>query len=183
MLRSRLSSGAAQTLSGKIDGGEFSNSCVRRPPLMESASSASPCHPLPSQALTNTVGGVSPTDGSLSSQFKRALSLSPRKWIGWCRKQKARKLCTREPLRTRSRVVWCAPLFRRCRAGPIIEESAIFFFFFALHQHVTRFKAGCHSASRLQSHCRRLSVASIANSETKSRRPCPRLVIDFLAFP
>lgn len=47
--------------------------CVR-PPVMESASSTSLCHLLPSQVLTNTARRLSPTDGSLSSQFKRAVS-------------------------------------------------------------------------------------------------------------
>lgn len=86
------------------------------------------------------------------------------------------------PAHSLARRLFCAVLLSSS-SGANYWGVCNFFFSFALHQHVTQFKAGCHSALRLQSHCRRLSVASIANSETKSRRPRPRLVMDFPAFP
>lgn len=87
-----------------------------------------PSSPPISNAKQKTVRRVSSTDGSLSSQFKRAVFPFNEEMDRLVQKAETSKTLHPCPLRARSRVVSCVPLFRRRRAGPIIGESSFFFF-------------------------------------------------------
>lgn len=73
----------------------------------------------------------SSTDGSLSSQFKRAVFPFSEEMDRLVQKAEISKTLHPFPLRAPSRVVSCVPMFRRRRAGPIIGESSFFFSFCA----------------------------------------------------
>lgn len=81
--------------------------------------------------FAKTVRRVSSTDGSLSSQFKRAVFPFNEEMDRLVQKAETSKTLHPCPLRARSRVVSCVPLFRRRRAGPIIGGESSFFSFCA----------------------------------------------------
>lgn len=128
--------------------------------------------PISNAKQKRSVASLPPT-AHFRANLRELSSLSTRKWIGWFRKQKPQKLCSPAPCALAlapSRVCRCSVVDER---GQLLGSRLFFFFLFALHQHVTQFKAGCHSALRQQSHCRRLSVACIANSETEAGDRAP----------
>lgn len=105
--------------------------------------------PISNAKQKRSVASLPPT-AHFRANLRELSSLSTRKWIGWFRKQKPQKRCTPAP---------CALALASscvCRCSVVDERgqllgSRLFFFLFALHQHVTQFKAGCHSALRQQS--------------------------------
>lgn len=95
-----------------------------------------------SQTLTKTVHRISSTDGSLSSQFKRTVSLSQRETASLVQKPPLislfHSLCIPTP-RIRSRLICCCSVADERRA--IMGSLRL-----ARRQNVTQFKAGCQSA-------------------------------------